>query len=292
MARINKLKKYECFLLLLLSIVVFIIIVRYFLSEDNNEGFFGRLGGGGRRNDWLKRVIRKVKKRSNIPEVNRNNPYQGQANNATNEYNRKQNQLRRLKPPKRNIPKRPRNPKLAPPKPIQYARPNTREQSALDRIKNFPLEVVKPINEVGRVTIDTFNDLEGPINDFKDAAKLIDFDKILKVFNIIPQWLLGKRKKEVKQHSVYESSSVLAQSIKNEAQKQVATNVRQLQSLNLIDKASDALEGASTRLQYVQNIADNDVKTLELERVLKEKKLRDELKLIGRSRSRGGNKLR
>jgi hypothetical protein len=275
MASINTLKKYECFLLLLLSIVVFIIIVRYFLSEDNNEGFFGRRG---RRGNPFKRMIKGIKRKvSKIAEVNRNNPYQSQANNATNEYNRKQNELRRLKPPKRNIPKRPPNPKLAPPKPIRYARPSAREQNAFDRIKNFPLEVVKPINEVGRVTIDTFNDLEGPINEFKNAAKLIDFDKILKVFNIIPQWLLGKRKKEVKQHSVYESSSVLAQSIKNEAQKQVASNVRQLQSLNLIDKASDALEGASTRLQYVQNIADNDVKTLELERVLKEKKLRDEL---------------
>ena len=248
-------------------------------GDKSKEGFFRR----GKRNPF-KSMINKIKKTTNIPQVNRNNPYQGQANNATNEYNRKQNQLRRLKRPKRNIPKRPPQPTLAPPPPIRYARANTRDQSALDAIKNFPLELVKPINEVGRVTVDTFNALEGPINDFKDAAKSIKFDKILKVFNIIPQWLLGKRKKEVKQQSVYESSSVLAQSIKNEAQRQVASNVRQLQSLNLADKASEALEGASTRLQYVQNIADNDVKTLELERVLREKKLRDELMRNSRSR--------
>lgn len=271
MARINKFKKYECFLLLLLSIAAFIIIVRYFLSEDNKEGFF-RKG-----NNPFKRVLKQVRRGTRtFPQVNRNNPYQGQANSAMNDFKRKQNQLRRLRRPTRNMPRRPSNPKLGPPQRIRYARANNREQSAIDAIKNFPLEVVKPINEVGQATVDAFNELEGPINDFKDAINSIDLNRALKVFDVIPKWLSEKRKREVKEQSVYESTSTLAQSIKNEAQRQITSNLKRLRDLDLADMASEALEGAESRLKYTLSIADNTLKSLQLQKILKSKKNSDD----------------
>ena len=135
---------------------------------------------------------------------------------------------------------------------------------------------MKPINEVGRATLNAFNELEGPINAFKDAAKAIDFSRALKVFDVIPKWLSEKRKREVKKQSVYESSSTLAQSIKNEAQRQVTSNLKRLRELDLVDMASEALEGAESRLQYVRSIADNSLKSLELQKILKSKKIFDD----------------
>lgn len=293
MARINKFKKYECFLLLLLSIAAFIIIVRYFLSDDNKEGLFGRRGG--RRGNPFRRMINRVNRvtRNTIPQVNRHNPYQSQANSATNEFNRKQNELRRLRRPTRNMPKRPPDPKLGPPQRIRYGRPNTREQSAMDAIRNFPLEVVKPINEVGRATVNAFNELEKPINAFKDAINAIDLSRALKVFDVIPKWLSEKRKREVKKQSVYESSSTLAQSIKNEAQRQITNNLKRLGELDLKDMASEALEGAESRLKYTLSIADNTLKSLELQKILKSKKNSDDqMRSEQETRRKNMNKIR